>query len=170
MCRGPVVTFGRLSAATQRLRLDAEDASLQGDTRSEVSPALWGSRVGGWVEGLSVYVRTHKGPCVSMCTVRGGVRQGSNGSQWTGVWRTGPCGRRRGDGDGGRCWWQQPANEEPSEAPFTLNMGHCCCPDLGFDPQRCVTSCFSPRVPPPRHLDSTHAYVNIRAHAYAHVC
>ena len=23
--------------------------------------------------------------------------------------------------------------------PFTLNMGHCSCPDLGFDPQRCLT-------------------------------
>lgn len=33
--------------------------------------------------------------------------------------------------------------------PFTLNMGHCSCPDLGFDPQRCLTPTLPQENPPP---------------------
>lgn len=32
--------------------------------------------------------------------------------------------------------------------PFTLNMGHCSCPDLGFDPQRCLTPTILSERPP----------------------
>lgn len=42
--------------------------------------------------------------------------------------------------------------------PFTLNMGHCSCPDLGFDPQRRLTPTAFPGAHPPCHLDGTHAY------------
>lgn len=53
--------------------------------------------------------------------------------------------------------------------PFTLNMGHCSCPDLGFDPQRCLTPTIPPELPP-CHLDRMHAYVYIRAHTHRYIC
>lgn len=47
--------------------------------------------------------------------------------------------------------------------PFTLNMGHSSCPDLGFDPQSCLTPTIPPE-PPPLAIWTAHM------HMYTYVC
>lgn len=117
--------------------------------------------------------------CVSMCWCVQ-LHKAQNGSQWTGIFRTGPCGwrekRERDDDEG---WWRLADGVQQGwssllmnghlRPPFTLNVGHCSCPDLGFDPQRCLTPTIPPELPP-CHLDSTHAYVYICAHTHTYIC
>lgn len=96
------------------------------------------------VHAVSIYA--HLPMCEHVCvSIVGGVMQGLQNSQWTGIFRTGPCGqrRRRERYDDEDCWWladwvQQGWSsllmKSHLRPPFTLNMGHCSCPDLGFDP------------------------------------
>lgn len=112
----------------------------------------------------------------------GGVAQSlKNGSQWTDTFRTGPsgregCARRRDEDDEEEeegpsgCWPFGIQRGRSSllmkshlRPPFTLNMGHRSCPDLGFDPQRRLTPTVSPVLTPLCHMDGTHAYVYISA-------
>lgn len=57
--------------------------------------------------------------------------------------------------------------------PFTLNMGHCSCPDLGFDPQRCLTPTIPPELPPlPSGQDACiciHTCTHPQIHMHVHV-
>lgn len=110
----------------------------------------------------------HKRLCVSMCTclhVLGGVKMDPSGQAFSGRVPVDRESRREG-------WWLLADGVQQGRSsllmkshlrpPFTLNMGHCSCPDLGFDPQRCLT----PTIPselPPCHLERMHAYVYIHA-------
>ncbi|KAK5857169.1 hypothetical protein PBY51_010429 [Eleginops maclovinus] len=50
--------------------------------------------------------------------------------------------------DGVQQGWSSLLMKSHLRPPFTLNMGHCSCPDLGFDPQRCLTPTLPQKNPP----------------------
>lgn len=67
--------------------------------------------------------------------------------------------------DGVQRGWSSLLMKSHLRPPFTLNMGRCSCPDLGFDPQRCLTPTISPELPPP---SGQHAC--ICAHTHRCIC
>lgn len=75
--------------------------------------------------------------------------------------------------DGVQRGWSSLLMKSHLRPPFTLNMGRCSCPDLGFDPQRCLTPTISPELPPP---SGQHACICIHMcthpwmHMHTHVC
>lgn len=71
--------------------------------------------------------------------------------------------------DGVQQGWSSLLMKSHLRPPFTLNMGHCSCPDLGFDPQRCLTPTIPQVLPPSCHLDSMHAYVYIRTRTHPQI-
>lgn len=54
--------------------------------------------------------------------------------------------------------------------PFTLNMGHCSCPDLGFDPQRCLTPPFPQSYPPAIWTACMHMYTYVHTPTDTYAC
>lgn len=134
---------------------------LSRDTSSEVNT--------GSLREQCVFVLMHKCLCVSMRTcphALGGVKMDPSGQAFPG--RVPVDGERvegRVGGQQGRGSLLMKSHLRP---PFTLNMGHCSCPDLGFDPQRCLTPTSPPRAPPPHHLEKMHAYVYIHARSHTH--
>lgn len=116
-----------------------------------------------------------------------GLHTAQNRSQWTDFFRASPCGLRerkskRDDNEGPwdgallgpivhpphEGWWRMADGvqwgwgsllvKSHLRLPFTLNMGHCSCPDLGFDPQRCLTPTFPPELPPAIWSARMHMY------------
>lgn len=169
---------------TQRLRVNGQDAALLRDTSSEVNTdSFRESCVFVCVYVLSL-LNTHTAVCehvyVSACAGWGYTWHKIDPSGQS-FFRTSPCGQReresKGDGDEG--WWRMAHGVQQGwgslltkshlRPPFTLNMGHCSCPDLGFDPQRCLTPTIPPELPP-CHLESTHAYVYICTHTHRYIC
>lgn len=188
-CQRPVVARGLFCQqgiwGTQRLRPDGQDASLQRDTSSEVSLGSFGELHGcGWRVLVCVLCRlNHKRWCVSMCMCLHLLGGATHGAKWipvdkcfqdSSLWIEGEKGRemmmRVGGGwaDGVQRGWSCLLMKSHLRPPVTLNMGHCSCPDLGFDPQRFLT----PTIPP--ELTSLpsgqHAYVYICVHTHRYIC
>lgn len=77
---------------TQRLRLDGQDAALQRDTSSEVTTGSFECTLS--VMSLRAYLGANARVWACVCARWVGLHMARNGSQWTCVFRTGPCGRR----------------------------------------------------------------------------
>lgn len=190
-CQSPLVTGGLLSAGG--LRNTKTQAGWSGCCSLERHQfrgqhKLFWRTVHVWVEDvcacMPAYARMPV--CEHVCVLMHfgvGLHTAQNGSQRTGSFGTGPLWtdgereRERDDDEGRRRWadgvqqgWSSLLMKSHLRPPFTLNMGHCSCPDLGFDPQRCLTPpTIPPELPPPPpplcHLDSTHT----RMHMYTYV-
>lgn len=146
---------------------------LSRDTSSEVNAgSLREQCVRGcqWVCVCATYAQV---PMCEHAYVSASPWWGQNGSQWAGISRTGPCGWRERGGEG---WWLLADGVQQGRGsllmkshlrpPFTLNMGHCSCPDLGFDPQRCLTPTNTPELPPTTTIwrGCMHMYTYMHAH------
>lgn len=170
VCQSLVVARGLLSTVgdwrAQRRRLDGRDAALQRH-QFRGQHRLFKGTVCVSVS-VCLCLLMHKCLCVSMRTclhAPGGVKMDPSGQAFPG--RVPVDGEGAEGRVGGR--WGSLLMKSHLRPPFTLNMGHCSCPDLGFDPQRCLTPTSPPQnYPPPHHLERTHAYVYIHARSHTH--
>lgn len=170
--------------STQRQRLDGQDAPLQRPQFRGQHSLFRGTVCVGagclmcWcVCVMTTYARRPcVRACVCVCMRWAGPHNAQNGSQWTGTFRTRSPWRVRAKGR--KMMMRRVSGCRPIEVqqgrssllmkshlrpPFTLNMGHCSCPDLGFDPPRCLTPTVPPELTP-------RAIWTGRMHMYTYVC